>query len=111
MDKSIKHKRGDTFVKQSTICYVDSNGAKTPVDLSDVEISAQVRLNDALVTDLTAIVIDAAGGVYKLLATASETSTWQCKTHQIDIQFTFSDGRVMSTETFDINVIKDVTHV
>lgn len=102
---NFNHKRGDTF---QLSCTVENEGV--PVDITNITIAAQVRRpDDELLQDLTVTKTDATNGAFTLGATAAETETWEVVRYQCDIELTEANGEVNSTETFTINVLKDIT--
>ena len=102
---TITHKRGDTFELSATL---ENSG--NPVDITNFTITSQVRdVADALLQALTVTVTDANAGAFTVSATPAQTETWSVKTYVCDIEFVEVGGEVNSTETFQINVIKDIT--
>jgi len=101
---TITHKRGDTFVLS---CTLENEG--NPVDITNLTIAAQVRQpDDTILQSLTVTKTDAANGAFTLGASATETEGWELRQYQCDIEFV-EGGEVNSSETFSINVIKDIT--
>ena len=101
----ISHKRGDTF---EISCTLEDEGV--PVDLTNFTIASQIRdSSDNLLQPLTVTVTDAVNGEFSLSATPAETETWDVEQYQCDIEFVEGGGEVNSSETFTINVIKDIT--
>lgn len=101
-------KRGDTF--ELTVTALDGASGE---DLSTYTYTAQVRLttNDSLQTTPTIDDSDAANGVLVLTVPAATTTNWPTtSTLSMDIQFTDGSGKVTSSDTFIINVIKDYTY-
>ena len=103
----INHKRGDTLEIQAT--YLDDNDA--PVDLSNMDIKMQCRTKfDKLIFSAELnngiTVLDAINGTF--LIKIDDTSNFLAGLHYADIQYT-KDGKIQSTETFEFNVVKDVT--
>jgi len=102
---TITHKRGDTF---ELSCTLENEG--NPVDITNFTITAQVRqADDTLLQALTVTKTDAANGAFTLGATSTETEGWEVLQYQCDIEFIEGSGEVNSSETFTINVIKDIT--
>lgn len=101
---TITHKRGDTFVLS---CTLENEG--NPVDITSFTITSQIRDTlDAVLQSLTVTVTDAAAGAFDLSATAAQTETWGVQSYLCDIEFV-DGGEVNSSETFTINVLKDIT--
>jgi len=111
MTTTIVHKRGDTLELN---LQLKSNDVAT--DITGYTVVSQLRdSTDALlVTDnftgnLTYTLVDAATGSFTLTATPTETSEWDTRTYDCDIQITEPDSDVASSETFKIKVVKDIT--
>ncbi|WP_116082140.1 hypothetical protein [Tropicimonas sp. IMCC34011] len=108
MSNIIKHRRGDTFTLACT-AYLD-DAEETPRPLADVTIRSQVRhASDGTRYDLTVQVVDAAAGTYLITAPAVDTEEWRVGPWNCDIEYE-EGGVVNSTETFVVQVEKDVTH-
>jgi len=102
---TINHKRGDTFELSSTL---ENEG--NPVDITNFTITSQIRSpDDSLLQALTVTVTDAVNGAFTLSATPAQTETWDNIQYLSDIEFVDGGGEVNSSETFTINVIKDIT--
>ena len=102
---TITHKRGDTF---ELSCTLENEGVA--VDITNFTITSQLRLpDDTLLQALTVTVTDAAAGAFTLSATSNETEGWGVASYQCDIEFIEGSGEVNSSETFVLNVIKDIT--
>jgi len=108
---TIIHKRGDTLelTFQLKVDGVAQN-------ITGYSFSSQLRdSTDALlVTDnfdgnLTYTLINALEGQFSFTASPTETSEWDTRTYDCDLQITEPDSDVSSSETFKIKVIKDVT--
>jgi len=109
--KQIKHKQGDTLLLTCT--WTDPNGLV--VDLTNYTITSKVKVvagtlfEDTLTTDITS----PASGIFILSATATDTALWPVTSGQYgrmfcDVQFS-KDSVVVSTETFEIVVLLDIT--
>lgn len=100
--RRIPFKRGDTFLLR---CTLQSEGIS---DWSGWALpSAQVRYRDTLVSTLSAVWLDHAAGVYTLRA--DTTQAWPVGDLQVDVQYTSPEGLVVSTETFLVGCLADVT--
>jgi len=98
-------KPGDTFLLE---CSVTEDNA-TPLDLTGWTIASQVRTKrGVLLADLTVDIHTPATGEYSLRTDA--TSDWPTGVAEMDIAYTDSGGRIMSTETLTLSVEHDVTH-
>jgi len=79
------------------------------VDITGWTITAQLRIGDKLTGEFTVVISDESGGFFRLEAEPSLTQTWRCREHQCDIQFDRPGSGVVSSETFIVEVMKDVT--
>jgi hypothetical protein len=101
----ITHKRGDTFELTLTL---ENQGIA--VDITLYTIACQIRdQDDLLIQDLTVTKIDPTNGVFTITATDTETSTWPLLKLDADVEFIEPDATVSSSETFNIQVNKDIT--
>lgn len=106
--KSINFKRGDTLTIECT--RRDADG--TPVDLTGLTIASKVR-NGGFEDTLTVTVVDAGAGTFTLAQTATLTALWPISAEWSDMlcDVEFVDGaNVVSSETFAINVLADITY-
>ena len=103
---NITHKRGDTL---EWVVTLTQDGAA--VDITGWTITSQVRQDDTLIQSLTVTVVDAANGNFNLSATAAETAAWALGTHSVDIEFINLDSFVVSSQTFTLQLVKDITYV
>lgn len=101
----LKWKVGDTF---KLPCKLTKDGAD--VDLTGWLVKSQLRYVNTLISELTYVVIDALQGLYSLEELGS-TQLWPVGVYTCDIEYTDPTGLIVSTETFTINFIADVTHV
>lgn len=102
---SLRHKQGDTF--EWVVTLTDD---AQPVDITSWGIRAHIRNNDTLIAALTITKTDATGGVFTASATAAQTDTWTAGAHQCDIEFTDASSVVLSTDTFDVTILEDISH-
>ena len=110
---TITHKKGDTL---ELAFQLKRDG--TAVDITNDTITSQLRdSTDALLTtdnfngSLTYTAIDATNGQFQLSASSTATSEWDTRTYDCDVQLIDSSSETSSSETFKINVIKDITRV
>ncbi len=98
--QTIPFKRGDTF---TLTCSTDQ-------PISGYTIASQIRDKAYnLVSTLTVSVLQSTPtGIYTLSSPTS-TATWPIGDLECDIQYTNGSGVIISTETFIINVVRDVT--
>lgn len=104
MAAQIQHKRGDTFEAQCT--YKNPDG--TPHSLAGIAMSGQFRRpNDTLLTNIDITVTDEDNGGYSL--SVADTSLWPLGVVSFDIQYIIN-GKTTSTETVEVEIVKDITH-
>lgn len=104
---TITHKRGDTF--ELTLTLENDGNA---VDITNFTIASQIRQqDDVLVQALTVTKTDPTNGQFTLTSTDTETEGWPIANLEVDVEFIEDTGVVSSSETFNINVLKDITRV
>lgn len=103
---NITHKRGDTLEWVVTLAQ---DG--TAVDITNWTITSQIRQDTTLISSLTVTKTDSSNGIFSLTATASATSVWSLGTHSVDIEFIDATGFVVSSQTFTLQLVKDITYV
>lgn len=106
----ITKKVGDSI--NWTCTYKDSAG--TPIDLTNLVILCKARLNktdDTPLFDLSIgngiTVTEAVNGLYTILIV--DTTSYTVDLFDVDIQFTDAQGIVLSTETFQLNMIESIS--
>lgn len=104
---SISFKRGDSFILQNTV-KIDN----VVQDITGWQIESKIRQGSTFVDTLTVTKIDAINGVYQIKKT--DTTAWPASTAPksllMDIQYTLPSGQVVSTETFEIACVIDITY-
>jgi hypothetical protein len=103
---NITHKRGDTL--EWVVSLTQNN---SPVDISGWTITSQVRQDTTLVASLTVTVVNAANGEFNLSATPVQTAGWALGSHSVDIEFINPSGFVVSSQTFVLQLVRDITYV
>ena len=102
-----QHKRGDTF-EFSGVIDVKHQGQPVP-DLTGWVGKSQLRKQSGeLIADLVFAWIDAAQRIFNIKHNGS-TADWAVCLAQMDIEMTSPDGHIVSTQTTEINIVKDVT--
>jgi hypothetical protein len=102
---AITHKRGDTF---EVIVDFTLNGQVQ--NLTGWTIRSQIRDgNKNLLKELDIVRINDSQGRFSLNATDVETRQWPPATFQCDIEFIDPFGFVVSSDTFNVNVVRDIT--
>jgi hypothetical protein len=108
---TITHKKGDTLELE---CRLVKDAVA--IDITSFTITSQLRdSTDTLITDsnfngsFTITKTDPTNGVFKITATATETSGWPLRVAVCDVQFVEADGDTTSSETFNIEIVRDVT--
>jgi len=104
-------KRGDTW--RTTFAF-SANGV--PTDLSGASARLQVRdrrtkvgLCDATV-DNGYVTLSGASGVVTVTVPDDVTATFPVGVHAFDLEMTWADGSVQSTETQYLSVVEDQTY-
>lgn len=103
---TITHKRGDTL---EWVVTLTQNGSA--VDITDWTITSQVRQDTTLVASLTVTKTNSANGEFSLTALASQTVSWSLGSHSVDIEFIDGSGFVVSSQTFILALVRDITYV
>ena len=101
---TFKVKRGDDL---EIIAIVSLDGSI--VDLTGWIVRCQARLKDELIHEFTVEIPDPAGGQVNISAPAAITEGWAVGTMESDIELVDDEGKKTSTDTFTIEVIKDIT--
>lgn len=78
------------------------------VDITDWEITSSMRWITKLMADFIVDKVDAATGKFTLECPSEETQAWKPRVYDVDVQFII-DGKKSSSQTFQIDVKKDVT--
>ena len=104
---TITHKRGDTFDIYGT---VELDGVA--VDISDWTINSQARDNaDVVLHTFSVSKTDAEAGEYNIYAADTVTDDWTPGTYNMDIEFIDDELNVVSSDTFTLQIIADITRV
>lgn len=102
---TISHKRGDTFELN---CSIENGGVG--VDITAWTITSQARDDDdSVLQSFTVTKTNASTGQFSLSATATQTESWGLGSYSVDIEFVEGGGEVNSSETFTLNVLRDIT--
>lgn len=96
------HKRGDSFEVQGVVAF---NGVVQ--DITDWVIASEIRKGNDLVARLNVRKLDPTQGTFVL--SEADTTAWPVSMLDCDIQYTQPNGQIVSTDTFQISVKKDVT--
>jgi hypothetical protein len=99
-----RFKRGDTLFIQCT--RVDASGSA--LSLSGVTVTSEM-VQCAVRVDLTATIVDASTGRFNLALSSTETETLATGVWLTDVQFRDLAGNVVSSDTYAILVVEDVT--
>lgn len=102
-------KRGDTW----TFKYMWKSNNK-PIDLTSCSARSQVRLRrvGTLVSSISSpngINIDELNGVVTVIFPASDTLNAEPGTYETDLEITFSDNTIQSSDTIEFRVYEDIT--
>lgn len=120
MSDTLRIKRGDTWRPQ----FVWQDGSGNPIDLTGATARLQLRQKREQIElsgtsypaelDLKStegdIVITESEGKLEVEASATQTSSLEPKNYVTDVEITFPNGDVRSTQTIDVIVERDVTH-
>ena len=102
---AITHKRGDSF---EVLVEVALNGQI--VDLTGWTIRSQIRDgNKNLLKELDIQAVDLSQGQFIMSATSTETEAWTPASYSCDIEFIDPAGFVISSDTFPVTVVRDIT--
>lgn len=99
-------KRGDTW--RATFTYLDDAG--DPIDLTDCmcQLQIQDKQTKGLLLDCTDyLVISPLVG--EVSVDVDLPADFPVGTHQLDLQMTYSDGYVESSETMMLTILEDIT--
>ena len=99
----LNFKRGDTFTTEAVL--VDGN---TPTDLTGWSIRSQIRRNNQLIDELVVDIVAPEEGRYTMTSSAP-TTNWPIATLRSDIEYTTPTGQIISTDTYYINCVEDIT--
>lgn len=111
MAERLKFKRGDTW--DAVFTWL-SDGQ--PADLTGC--SARLQLRRSIASDPADVTLSSAGGELTMGGTAgtitmrvpkATTEAAQPKVYLADLEVTFADASILSSETFEIEVVADVT--
>lgn len=103
----LNHKRGDTF-DVSGVVTVEAGST----DMSLWTPKAQLRLSNptrTLIQELTCEFLSPTEGLLNIRATATQTEKWPLGLALIDLRFVQGDV-VVSSPTFQLTIIEDITH-
>lgn len=120
MSDTLRIKRGDTWRPQ--FVWQDGNG--NPIDLTGATARLQLRQkrNSLELSGTTYpaeidlkstegdIIITESEGKLEIEVSANQTSLLEPKNYVTDLEITFPNGDVKSTQTIDVIVERDVTH-
>ena len=79
------------------------------LDITDWNIKSQIRRSQKKIDDLDITITDSFKGEFVLSADPERTALWPARELECDIEITRDTGIVISSETFIINVIQDIT--
>jgi hypothetical protein len=103
---TLRHKRGDTFHYD---CVLRQKKNGPAIDISGWHIRSQLRdLKDDLICEFTLTLLDPTEGHYRL--SAADTRGWPPGNAAMDIEYRDAHGVIRSTETLNVQILKDETH-
>jgi hypothetical protein len=102
----LRHKRGDTF-QYDCVLREKKNGPA--IDITGWHLRSQLRdLKDVLICEFVITLLEATGGHYRL--SAADTRDWPPGNAAMDIEYRDIEGVIRSTETLNVQILKDETH-
>ena len=106
---TITFKRGDTL----RLAFKFTNADTSVHDLTGVtfrlEVRNQARAVKAAVASGSGIEVDLVTGIATVIVADSVTASFELQPHFTDIELTYPNGDVVSSETITINVVEDFT--
>ena len=113
MTVTLKHKRGDTFSFQCTV--YDRGGAV--INLTGYTVTAKLKTADSATTvhTFSPSITSAANGEISISASAASTDAWDIPAgstsivYHIDLRFEDSVGGFSTTETFFVELVREIT--
>lgn len=105
----ISLKRGNSFILPKLVFWKNKSAVPPEAqDLTGITIQSTIKKGSTLVGELTPTVINAEAGEFSLHY-ADSTEDWPIGVLSSDIEFTLNTGQIISTATFNIEVIKNIT--
>lgn len=111
MANMLEFKRGDTW--EATFTYRDDTGALINLTSCSARMQMRDKRSGTLLLDLTSsdsLTMGGAAGTVDMLVAPDLTREMPVGTFEVDLEITYSDGTVQSSDTFSIKVWKDITH-
>lgn len=100
----IKFKQGDTYIVSCQLTDDDDQ----PIDITNFDIRSQVRTpSNELIAQLEITKTDSPLGMFEM--EEADTQDWPAGCQFQDIEYTDDQGIIVSTQTFKIDVQKDIT--
>jgi hypothetical protein len=84
-------------------------GETIVVDITDWTITSKMAWCGKLISTFTIVMVDAAAGTFSIRLGFAETALWKPRDYDADVQFVRAEGKV-SSETFQITVVRDITN-
>jgi len=104
--QEIRHKQGDTL--RLSVVFRDPE-TKDPEPMTGKTVSFSTRTRNGIPLKGASIeAINAAGGVFEIVSSASDSGSWPVGTAEADLTVTEPDGTVSSTKSFAIIVERGV---
>lgn len=108
----IEIKRGDTWSQD--FFWTDAAGAAVDLTGCSARLMLRVKETSALAIEATTttgdLVITALTGAVALTVSAERMRAVAAGSYQMDLEITWADGTVRSTETLAVKVLPDVTY-
>ena len=104
--KTVYHKRGTTY---RLSCQVSIDGA--PLDLTNVLVRSQLRQDNHLAHEFRIVITNPGAGTFIIEESFQKASVqWSASVYQQDIIYVIN-GDIIATETFQIQILPQVTQV
>lgn len=103
---TLSAKRGDTLTINGTRTDRTTGAA---VSLVGASVACEIKIG-ATRQALGVEILDAASGTFRLSLDAETTASLRVGLWRSDVEFTDASGQVVSTDTFLLQVIEDVTN-
>lgn len=104
------HKVGDTFALGGAFDYRDAEG--TALDPAGIVCQSQLRTRaGSLIAELDVTITGSTGNAAITIKQkpGADSSTWPVGVAELDVQCTLASGDVISTDTAQVLLVRDVT--
>lgn len=109
MSGEFKIKRGDTYIFDAQVQVKDEvTGEITGQDITNWTIRSHIRFGGKLISTCSIEKTEPLTGKYRITIPEG-TNNWPTVNLEQDIEYVSSNGQIISTETFTVSVVKDIT--